>query len=109
MLTRLFNAGRQLERHVLKMSDLEQGKFESSWVPPYRHPMIPLEMADYFAVQIMSQWWRVAGGSRNPCVTANWNRLLPELKLKDVDTLFAEVYGKHEVLQPLQHVAVQAL
>ncbi|MCJ1388149.1 hypothetical protein MMC18_000994 [Xylographa bjoerkii] len=90
------DTGKPLERHVLRMSDLQQGKFESTWLPPYRHPMIPLEMADAFAMQIMTQWWRCAGGSRNSAVVPTWNELLPEMKLTDVDTFLTDVYGKSE-------------
>lgn len=87
------HAGKKLQRHILKIDDLKQGKFESSWLPPWRHPMIPEFIANVVARKVLTQWW-LTGATGDTAVNESWNALLPSVKITGIDQFLAEVYSR---------------
>ncbi|MCJ1334395.1 hypothetical protein MMC10_011104 [Thelotrema lepadinum] len=86
------HSGKKLQRYVLKVDDLKRGKFESPWLPPFRHPMIPEFLADWMAKKILTQWF-LTGAGGDSAVNDSWNALLPAVNLTGVDEFLAQVYS----------------
>lgn len=85
------------EWHVerVKLSDLEQGKLTSTWIPQFTHPAIPEEYREAFSTEFVIEFMKAAvSGAWD--VGDEWNRRFPEYKFKGVEEYLEEAWKGKE-------------
>ncbi|KAI9731031.1 MAG: hypothetical protein M1834_005494 [Cirrosporium novae-zelandiae] len=89
-------AGRPMTIHRVQKADLAKGELNSDWIPPMNHPHMPPEMkTPEFKRMVLSSYALVASNGAVD-VPPTWNKLLPDMKLTDVETFLRDALGEKE-------------
>ena len=84
-------AGKPIERHYLKVADLEKEELKSTWKPKLEHPNMPPELVEMLGDKIFA-WKELACNNGALDVSPTWNKLLPDMKFTSVDTFLREAW-----------------
>lgn len=83
--------GTEFNIEKVKVGDLENGTWETSWVPKLDHPSIPPEQVDFLSKMMCSSLLlAIHDGALS--VSDEWNRLLPEYQFIPIEEFLAEAW-----------------
>jgi hypothetical protein len=76
----------------LKAEDLENGNWQTSWIPKVDHPSIPPEQVEAFS-KVGVAGILLAISANAFTVSDEWNRLLPEYKFTQVEDFLTTAWS----------------